>query len=95
MFTINAIERKDIGKGASRRLRNKTNYFPAVVYDNYGNNINISLDHNFTMNLQKNNGFYKETIILVLNGNEIKVKVKEIQRHAFKPKINHIDFVIV
>ncbi|MXP50890.1 50S ribosomal protein L25 [Pantoea sp. SoEX] len=93
MFTINAIERQDKGKSASRRLR-ANNYFPAVVYGN-GINFSIYLDLNLIMNLQSNVDFYKNIITLIFNGIERRVKVKEIQRHPFKPKITHIDFVIV
>ncbi|PPI88213.1 50S ribosomal protein L25 [Candidatus Pantoea edessiphila] len=94
MFTINAMERQDKGKGASRRLRNN-NYLPAIIYGDKENNICISLDHNIIMHLQMYDDFYKEIMILVLNGIEKKVKIQSIQRHPFKPKITHIDFITV
>ncbi|MBK4775463.1 50S ribosomal protein L25 [Candidatus Pantoea edessiphila] len=94
MLIINAIERKEKGKSASRRLRNK-NYLPAIIYGNDINNISVSLDLNIIMNLQSNVDFYEQIITLILNGIERKVKVKEIQRHPFKTKITHIDFVMV
>ena len=31
-FTLNAQERSDLGKGASRRLRRNANLVPAVIY---------------------------------------------------------------
>ncbi|PPI86734.1 50S ribosomal protein L25 [Candidatus Pantoea edessiphila] len=94
MITINAIERKDTGKGASRRLRAK-NFFPAIIYDTCGCNIPISLDHNYIMNLQINIKFYQETIKIIVNDMEKQVKIQEIQRHPYKPKITHIDFMVV
>ncbi|EKF63224.1 50S ribosomal protein L25 [Serratia plymuthica A30] len=37
--------------------------------------------------------FYSEAVTLVIDGKETKVKVQAVQRHPFKPKLTHIDFV--
>ncbi|MCA1922794.1 50S ribosomal protein L25 [Buttiauxella noackiae] len=92
MFTINAIERKEQGKGASRRLR-AANKFPAIIYGGSEAAISIELDHDNVMNLQAKPGFYEEVLTLVVDGKEVKVKVQAVQRHPFKPKLAHIDFV--
>ena len=34
-----------------------------------------------------------EVRTIVVGGKEEKVKVQAVQRHAFKPKLTHIDFV--
>ncbi|MBK0002376.1 50S ribosomal protein L25 [Erwinia sp. S43] len=92
MFTINAEVRKEQGKGASRRLR-VANKFPAIVYGGKEEAIAIELDHDSVMNMQAKPGFYEEVLTLVADGKEIKVKVQAVQRHPFKPKLHHIDFV--
>ena len=92
MFTINAVERKEQGKGASRRLR-AANKFPAIIYGGSEAAISIELDHDNVMNLQAKPGFYEEVLTLVVDGKEVKAKVQAVQRHPFKPKLNHIDFV--
>ncbi len=92
MFTINVEERKEQGKGASRRLR-AANKFPAIVYGGEEAPISIELDHDSVMNLQAKPGFYEEVLTLVVGGKEVKVKVQAVQRHPFKPKLTHIDFV--
>ena len=92
MFTINAEVRKDQGKGASRRLR-VANKFPAIIYGGNTAAISIELDHDNVMNLQAKPGFYEEVLTLVVDGKEVKVKVQAVQRHPFKPKLSHIDFV--
>ncbi|GDX04715.1 50S ribosomal protein L25 [Buttiauxella sp. WJP83] len=92
MFTINAVERKEQGKGASRRLR-AANKFPAIIYGGSEAAISIELDHDNVMNLQTKPGFYEEVLTLVVDGKEVKVKVQAVQRHPFKPKLSHIDFV--
>lgn len=92
MFTINAEVRKEQGKGASRRLR-VANKFPAIVYGGNEAAISIELDHDSVMNMQAKPGFYEEVLTLSIDGKEVKVKVQAVQRHPFKPKLAHIDFV--
>nr|WP_024965112.1 50S ribosomal protein L25 [Pantoea sp. IMH] len=92
MFTINAEERKEQGKGASRRLR-AANKFPAIIYGGKEAAVAIELDHDSVMNTQGKPGFYTDVLTLVVDGKEIKVKVQAVQRHPFKPKLHHIDFV--
>ena len=92
MFTIEAEERKEQGKGASRRLRT-ANKFPAIVYGGTEAPIAIELDHDKVMNMQAKEGFYGEVLTLVVDGTEVKVKVQAVQRHPYKPKLAHMDFV--
>ncbi|TYL44793.1 MULTISPECIES: 50S ribosomal protein L25 [Dickeya] len=95
MITINAEVRKEQGKGASRRLRT-TGKFPAIVYGGSEAPVSIELDHDIVKNLEDRNseGLYGE-IVLVVDGKETKVKIQAVQRHVFKPKLTHIDFVRV
>ncbi|MFY9994459.1 MAG: 50S ribosomal protein L25 [Leclercia sp.] len=92
MFTINAEARAVQGKGASRRLRT-ANKFPAIVYGGEAAPVAIELDHDHVWNLQTKEGFYTEVLTVVFDGKEEKVKVQAVQRHPFKPKLTHIDFV--
>ena len=36
---------------------------------------------------------YSEVLTIVVDGKEIKVKAQDVQRHPYKPKLQHIDFV--
>ena len=92
MFTINAEVRKEQGKGASRRLR-AANKFPAIIYGGEAAPVAIELDHDKVWNMQNKAEFYSEVLTIVVGGKEEKVKVQAVQRHAFKPKLTHIDFV--
>ncbi|ETS30258.1 MULTISPECIES: 50S ribosomal protein L25 [Photorhabdus] len=92
MFTINAEVRKEQGKGASRRLR-RTNKFPAIVYGGNQEPVSIELDHDQVINMEQKAEFYSEVLTLVIDGKETKVKVQAVQRHPFKPKLAHIDFL--
>ncbi len=92
MFTIKAEVRKDQGKGASRRLR-VANKFPAIIYGGNEAPVAIELDHDAVMNVQVKPEFYTEVLTIAVDGKEIKVKAQAVQRHPFKPKLHHIDFV--
>jgi large subunit ribosomal protein L25 len=92
MFTIEAQARKEQGKGASRRLRT-ANKFPAIIYGGEEAAIAIELDHDKLMNMQAKPEFYSEVLTIVVDGKEVKVKVQAVQRHAYKPKLQHMDFV--
>ncbi len=88
---FDAVLRTDLGKGASRRLR-LTENFPAIIYGGEEAPIAITLSHNVIINQMDKAEFY-EAITLVVDGKEIKVKPQDIQRHAYKPKVQHMDFV--
>ncbi|WP_130830825.1 50S ribosomal protein L25 [[Erwinia] mediterraneensis] len=92
MFTINAVVRKEQGKGASRRLR-AANKFPAIIYGGKEAAVAVELDQDQVMNMQVKPEFYSEVLTLVVDGQEVKAKVQAVQRHPFKPKVTHIDFV--
>lgn len=91
MLTINAIERKEQGKGVSRRLR-RANQLPAIVYGGNQEAISVTLNHDEIINQESKAEFY-EVLTLVIDGKETKVKVQAVQRHPFKPKVTHIDFL--
>lgn len=92
MFTLTATARKDQGKGASRRLRH-AGKFPAIIYGGNEAPISIVLDHNQVFNMQQKPEFYSEVLTISVDGKEVKVKIQAVQRHAFKPKLLHMDFV--
>ncbi|ELR67780.1 LSU ribosomal protein L25p [Photobacterium marinum] len=85
-----AVVRTDLGKGASRRLR-LTNKFPAIIYGGEEAPVAIELNHDDVINQMDKPEFY-EAITLVVDGKEVKVKPQDIQRHAYKPKVDHMDF---
>jgi large subunit ribosomal protein L25 len=92
-FTFEAQVRSDLGKGASRRLRH-ANKFPAVIYGKGEEAISIELEQNTINNAQAGNAeFFSSVITLVVDGKEMAVTVQAMQRHAFKPRIQHIDFM--
>lgn len=86
-----AVVRTELGKGASRRLRH-AGKFPAVIYGGEAAAVAIELVHTEVINQMDKPEFY-EAITLLIDGAEVKVKPQDVQRHAFKPKVEHMDFI--
>ncbi|QIQ41742.1 MAG: 50S ribosomal protein L25 [Buchnera aphidicola (Microlophium carnosum)] len=94
MLTLPVEIRKEKGKSFSRRLR-INNKLPGVLYGIDQTEILLILDHNSVFNLQKKVEFYRENFFLLVKDAKYKVKVQAIQRHSFKLKLLHIDFLYV
>lgn len=88
---LDAILRTELGKGASRRLRH-TGLFPAIIYGGEAAPMSIALKHDDVINQMDKPEFY-EAITLVIDGVEVQVKPQDVQRHVFKPKVEHMDFI--
>lgn len=91
MLTISAEIRKEQGKGVSRRLRKK-NKLPAIIYGGKQESVTIELNHDEVINQESKLEFY-DVLTLMINGEKTKVKIQMVQRHPFKPKLTHIDFL--
>lgn len=91
-FVFQAEVRADLGKGASRRLR-RADQVPAIVYGAGKEALSVTLDHKKLILAQENPEFYASELTLVINGEEVKVNVKAIQRHPVRYKLVHLDFV--
>ncbi|VFP86340.1 50S ribosomal protein L25 [Candidatus Erwinia haradaeae] len=92
MFIIHAENRKTYGTGSSRRLR-KADKLPAIIYGKHTTPSPIILNQELIMNMQLRIDFYKDTLTIMIEGTAIQVKVHAIQRHPFKDKLQHIDFI--
>lgn len=90
-FVIDAESRDDIGKGASRRLR-QAGRVPAILYGANKKPQNISLDHNKIFHDFEDEAFYSHILTVKLKGRKQKVILRDLQRHPSKPVILHVDF---
>lgn len=93
-FELNAERRQDLGRSASRCLR-RNDRLPAVIYGAGKAPLSITLDHNKLIHALENEAFYSSILDLHIEGEVEKVVLKDLQRHAFKPKILHVDFLRV
>ncbi len=91
---IKATDRKDQGKGASRRLR-RTGQLPAVVYGAHQEPQSIQILHNTVFLASQHEWFYASILDLEVEGQVQKVLLRDMQRHPFKPLIMHLDFLRV
>lgn len=89
---IKATDRKDQGKGASRRLR-RTGQLPAVVYGAHQEPQSVQILHNTIFLASQHEWFYASILDLELNGQTQRVLLRDMQRHPFKPLIMHLDFL--
>ncbi len=93
-ITVNATEREDQGKGASRRLR-KEEKVPSIIYGGKKNPLMVTLSiHEITHLLEDENTF-TSVLDLVVGKSTESVVLKDIQRHPAKNTITHVDFLRV
>ena len=85
-----AFPRNLQGSGASRRLR-RAGKVPGIVYG-VGTPINIELDHNALFHALKNEKFHSSILTMKLEGKSDQVLLRDVQRHAFKHQVMHVDF---
>ena len=94
MATVHEIQadRREVeGKGASRRLRH-ADKVPAVLYGAKQAPANIQLDHKLALQYSQNEWFYSSILSMKIGGETQKVLLRDIQRHAYKLRITHLDF---
>ena len=93
-ITVNATEREDQGKGASRRLR-KEEKVPSIIYGGKQAPLMVTLSiHEITHLLEDENTF-TSVLDLVVGKSTESVVLKNIQRHPAKNTITHVDFLRV
>lgn len=90
-IVLNATPRVDVGKGASRRLR-RNNGVPAILYGAKKEAQSLLLQHHEIVKALENEQIYTQLFNLNINGEHHSVRLRDIQRHAYKPKILHMDF---
>lgn len=85
-----AFPRELQGTGASRRLR-LGGKVPGIVYG-AGEPAVIELDHNALYHALKKEAFHSSILEMELAGNVTKVVLRDVQKHAYKPQVLHVDF---
>ena len=90
-FIIEAQVRNDLGKGASRRLRREEKV-PAVIYGGEQDPVSLTLSHSAMLKGLESEAFYSSVLTVKIDGKAEKAILRDLQRHAFKPKLLHVDF---
>lgn len=90
-FIINAEKRAQKGSSASRRLR-RNGLTPGIVYGNNEQAQMIQMEHNTIYLALKKEAFHSAVIDLVIDGKKEQVLLRDYQKHAYKPRVHHVDF---
>lgn len=91
-FEFSAQVRTTTGKAEARRMRNN-GQVPGIIYGAGKEPEMISLPHDAILHALEHEAFYSHILKITLdNGQKEDVVLKDVQRHVFKPKIEHVDF---
>ncbi|WP_343182608.1 50S ribosomal protein L25 [Buchnera aphidicola] len=93
MTIIFGEKRIKFGKSISKRLRNIDNKIPGIIYGNNHPTLYISLNHEIILNLLDKKNFFSDDITIIVLQKKYLVRLQSIQKHCFKKKILHIDFL--
>lgn len=88
---ISAEARDNFGKGYARRLR-KAGKIPAVIYGHGAEPVHIALPGHETMLAARNPN---AVLSVDVDGTNHLTLIKDVQRHAIRPEIYHVDLLTV
>ena len=89
-FELNAEPRTDMGKGASRRLR-QAGKVPAIMYGGGKDPEALTLSHNEVLRNLGHEAFYSHILTVKADGAETQAILRDLQRHPSKAVIMHMD----
>ena len=92
--SLAASERQSEGKSANRNLR-RTGYIPGVLYGGKEEPKKISIMEKDIVKANEIAGFATQILQITMEGKDVDVVVKEIQRHPATSRILHADFMRV
>ena len=90
-FSLSVQARDLLGKGSSRRLRNK-NLVPGVIYGGTAAAQSITIRLNELVKSLESEAFYSHVLTLNVDGKSEQVVLKALQRHPAKNTPMHADF---
>jgi large subunit ribosomal protein L25 len=92
---LHASRREGAGKGTARKLRG-TGKVPAVLYGHGDRTESLSVDaHELELLLNRVNAENTLIGLDIDGGARADVLIREIQRHAYRPEVLHVDFLLV
>lgn len=86
-----AATRTAQGSGASRRLR-RSGKVPGIVYGSASDATPVEMDHNPLYHSLRVEAFHSSILDMEIDGKPEKVLLRDVQWHAYKPQVMHIDF---
>ena len=92
--SLTASERESEGKSANRNLR-RSGYIPGVLYGGKDEPKKISIMEKDIVKATEIAGFATQILQISMDGKDVDVVVKEIQRHPATSRLIHADFMRV
>ena len=92
--SLAASERQSEGKSANRNLR-RSGYIPGVLYGGKDEPKKISIMEKDIVKATEIAGFTTQILQISMDGKDVDVVVKEIQRHPATSRVLHADFMRV
>ncbi len=89
---LNADLRVRTGTNKTREIRREGSMVPAIIYGNEEETKNIKVKLNELTKASENELFYTQVLKILLEGQEEKVVLKQLQREPVKGKFLHADF---
>lgn len=86
-----AQTRKEQGSSASRRLR-REGKVPGIIYGGSGEPTRVAIDHNPLYHSMRVEAFHSSILDMELDGKPERVLLRDVQWHAYKPQVMHVDF---
>ena len=90
-FEFNATKRDVQGSSASRRLR-RAGRVPGVIYGAGKPAVSFDVDHNEIYQCLRKEAFHASVVSVSLDGAKEQVLPRDVQLHAYKPLVLHVDF---
>ncbi len=90
-FEINATKRDVQGSSASRRLR-RAGRVPGILYGGAVAPLMVDFDHNELYQALRKEAFHASVINMNVGGAKEMCLLRDVQMHAYKLQIKHVDF---
>lgn len=91
-YQIDVELRKQKGTRPSRQLR-RADRIPAIIYGADEEPVQCSVEETKLLRALSHESFLTAIITLNIEGKKVKAVLKALQRHAYKPKLIHADFL--
>lgn len=91
-ITLKAVRRSDRGKGAARQSRMR-GQIPAVIYGRGRESVALTVALKEFERALSGHSAGSTVIDLFIDGEPVKTLIRDIQRHPYKPRILHVDFM--
>lgn len=91
---LDAQPRNETGRGAMRRLR-RARRVPGVMYGAGKEPLPVTFENDQLYRLLEEEGFFSRVLTIQVGSEKEEVVVKDLQRHPFKPLVQHLDLLRV